>query len=132
MRTFMKAKFTLVEVVVALAIFGMGIAVALQMSANASMRAMKAVERWRSQHMMAQAAEYFLLNGPTGQMNSDFFPYSGASARCTVSEPEGLPDGMESRNGAWRLVALEISVDPGGGRKTESMKIEKILQDSDL
>ncbi|HBC87455.1 MAG TPA: hypothetical protein DCZ94_10910 [Lentisphaeria bacterium] len=127
-----KRKFTLIEVIVAIAVFGLGMTAALQMSAGATMRARKAVDRWKSQHMLAQASEYYLLAGPKAHPDSKFFPYQGASTSCSVSEPEGLPPDVDSQFGQWKLAVLEIKISYDNNRKTESIKIEKILQDGDL
>jgi prepilin-type N-terminal cleavage/methylation domain-containing protein len=53
--------FTLVEVIVALAILTMGLLAGLSLIASSQQRLTKASKRWHEQHLLTQAAEYFLL-----------------------------------------------------------------------
>jgi len=124
-------KFTLVEVVVALAVLGLAIISALGMSSQAVTRITKAKARWTNQHMLSQAAEYYLLVGPNSQVTSDIFPYKNVRVSCTVANAEGLPDDVDAVSGQWRLATYEIQLTGGGGEKFQSMKIDKIIQVAD-
>ena len=53
----MKRYFTLVEVVVALAILGLSLAGLLSLAMNAQVKVARAVEKWENTHKMIQAVE---------------------------------------------------------------------------
>ena len=58
-----RRRFTLLEVVVSLAILGIGLAGFLQLMMNSQKRIAQSADRWAHMHMLAQAAEYFMLQG---------------------------------------------------------------------
>ena len=53
--------FTLIEVVVALALLSVSLAGLLQLSINSQQKLITADDKWRHEHMLAQAAEYLML-----------------------------------------------------------------------
>ena len=53
----MKKVFTLVEVVVALAILGLSLSGLLTLAMNAQLKVARSVEKWDSTHKLIQAAE---------------------------------------------------------------------------
>ena len=55
--------FTLVEVLIALAVLSLGILAETGLLSSARERCRKAEAEWQEQHAMTQAAEYFLLAG---------------------------------------------------------------------
>ena len=57
----MKARFTLIEVVIALGILTLSLAGLLQLLTSSQERISKTTERWKHTHMLMQAAEYTLL-----------------------------------------------------------------------
>lgn len=126
-----KTKFTLVEVVVALTVLGLAIISASAMCSQAITRIVKAKARWADQHMISQAAEYFLLAGPNSQLPNDIFPYKNVRVNCSVVNAEGLPPGVDSVSGQWRLATYEIRLSGASGEKIHSLKIDKIIQVSD-
>ena len=65
--------FTLIEVVVALAILSLSLAGLLQLSIGANSRLANAVEKWEAEHMLAQAAEY-LVNSIREKNATNIFP----------------------------------------------------------
>lgn len=118
--------FTLLEVVIAVAILAMGLIAAMEIAVTASKRTIKAVKRWETQHMLNQATEYFLLAGPDEPIPNEFFPYEGFRAECAV-EPPDLKDDMEPIVGNWQLVKLRISIYDSTGKEVDSLSIHKIL-----
>ena len=124
-------KFTLIEVVVALTVLGLAIVSASAMCSQSVTRSMKAKARWTNQHMISQAAEYFLLAGPSSQVTSEIFPYRNVRVNCIVAFAEGLPDGVDSIAGQWRLATYEIQLTGVAGEKLQSLKIDKIIQVAD-
>lgn len=126
-----KAEFTLVEVVVALAVLGLAIISASAMCSQSISRITKAKERWMNQHMISQASEYFLLAGADSQVPREIFPYKNTRASCSVANAEGLPAGVDAVSEQWRLATYDISLVGAAGEKLQSLKIDKIVQVSD-
>lgn len=123
------SRFTLIEVVIAVAILGMGLVSALGMAASVSRRMQRAMNRWERQHMISQAAEYFLLVGPEGNLPEDIFPYEDYSATCEVSEPEGFEDAeLEFEYDDWKLVKFTITLTDDNGDEVEKLEIDKIIK----
>ena len=127
----LKMKFTLVEVVVALTVLGFAIISATAMCSQSITRITKAKARWMNQHIISQAAEYYLLAGPKSQVSSEIFPYKNMRVSCTVVNAEGLPAGVDAVYGQWRLATYEIQLTGASGEKLQSLKIDKIIQVSD-
>jgi hypothetical protein len=126
-----KTRFTLVEVVVALTVLGFAIISASAMCSQAITRITKAKARWENQHMLSQAAEYFLLAGPNAQVPSEIFPYRNARVNCTVANAGELPAEVDAVSGQWRLATYELQLTGSAGEKLHSLKIDKIIQVSD-
>ena len=127
----LKVKFTLVEVVVALTVLGFAIISASAMCSQSLIRIAKAKARWTNQHMISQAAEYFLLAGPNSQVPGEIFPFKNVRVNCTVVNAEGLPAGVDAVSGQWRLATYDIHLTGAGGEKLNFMRIDKIIQVSD-
>ncbi len=129
----MKTKFTLVEVLVAVAILSMSLVGLLGICANAAERLRKASDRWENNHMLSHASEYYLLAGPRESIPQEFFPFPGYHSRCQVQQPD-LPPEVEYQSGQWRFVKLKISVhsDEDPGKELASLEIEKILRADDV
>lgn len=118
--------FTLLEVVVAVAILAMGLVAAMEIAVTASKRTIKAAKRWETQHMLSQATEYFLLAGHEVPIPNEFFPFEGFRAEC-LEEPPDLSDDVEPLSGNWRLVKLRITIYDSFGKEVGSLSIHKIL-----
>ena len=124
--------FTLMEVVVSIAILAIGVVTALQITASGTNRMSKAVTRWEVQHMLSQAAEYYLIAGPNEDIPEEFFPYEGYSPSCDIGEPD-LEDGVESSYGEnWRLVKLTIKITDNEGDVVGQIEMDKILKTEDV
>ena len=107
----MKTRFTLIEVVVALAILSLSLAGLLQLSISSSSRIADAVEKWESEHMLAQAAEYLMLqNQDNTTIPEEFFPYPGYSVEVNCGDPEGLPEDYTDLEGQLPLLRWNIAI----------------------
>jgi hypothetical protein len=125
------SSFTLVEVVVALAILAMGLIGILSLTASASNRTAKALKKWETAHRLAQGAEFFLLAGPKENIPDEVFPYKDSSISCSVESPSGLPAEVQDKNGNWKLVSLKITLSSEGNIE-DSVSVEKMLKEEDL
>jgi hypothetical protein len=127
-----KTNFTLMEVVVSIAILAMGVVTALQITASGTNRMGKAVTRWKVQHMLSQAAEYYLIAGPNEQIPDQFFPYEGYHPSCEVGMPD-LEEGIDNTLGeSWTLVKLTIMISDDAGKVVGKIEMDKILRTEDI
>jgi len=123
--------FTLIEVVVALAILTMGLLASLSLTATSQQRLSKSVRHWEAQHMMAQALEYYLLTNGTTPPPPEVFPYPEYQVRCDFEDAAGLPDGIDARNGNWRLRTMTVSIIDRDGKVVAGSAVDRIIKDTD-
>ena len=123
--------FTLIEVIIAMAILSLAVVSILGYSVQASNRMRKAYKRWHEEHILAQAVEYYLLAGPKEDIPQEFFPYEDYRATCEIKEAK-LPDEVEAENATWRFVTLQISIYDSNNEEVESIDIDQILQAEDV
>ncbi|HBM15328.1 MAG TPA: hypothetical protein DD381_03140 [Lentisphaeria bacterium] len=118
--------FTLIEVVVALAILTGGIMGSMAIVSMSKNRMDKAYDSFFAQHMLSQAAEYYLLCG-NKPITPDFFSYSGYSAYCIINDcrDNNIPMNTGSN---WKLVTYDISIRGPNGRNISSVKIDKLIK----
>ena len=109
---FFRNSFTLIEVVVALAILTLSLAGLLQLLSQSQLRIAHAEEKWLETHMLIQATEYLLLAGDSEEPSvpEEFFPYPKYIAECTVDEAEGLPDDYKEIDGQLPLKKWEVKI----------------------
>jgi prepilin-type N-terminal cleavage/methylation domain-containing protein len=119
--------FTLLEVIVAIAILSLVIAAAMEMSAAAARRSGKALASWKRRHMLQQAVEYYLIEGPEADIPDEFFPYDGYHSECLVETPERLPEWALPEKGSWRIVRLTVSIKTDDDKTVDSISFWKIL-----
>ncbi len=86
--------FTLIELVVALAILGLGVVSYLTVANAAQRRLARAQERWTRFHMLSQAAEFYLLQTADDPEDPgpDFFDYPGYQTECRYEDVTDLPE----------------------------------------
>ena len=123
--------FTLIEVGVALAILSLSLAGLLQLSISANSRLANAVEKWEAEHMLAQAAEYLMLqNQDSTTIPEEFFPYPGYSVEVSVDEAEGLPEDYTDQEGQLPLQRWNIGIMRGAdGKIVAEVNIDRIDYD---
>lgn len=117
------------EVVLAIAILAMGILGAMAMVSLSKKRMDKAYNTWFNVHLLAQAAEYYLLCGGNKNISPEYFPYSGYSAQCTVNNCNDLSkDAVPSISGNWKLATYDIIVRDPYGHVISQVKVDKITK----
>jgi len=119
--------FTLMEVVIAIAILALGLVAALSLSSSSSKRIEKSFKAWKTQHMLAQATEYFLLVGADKHIPSEIFPYGDASASCCLTDAEEESD-TEKLQEDWSLKAFNIKISENGKTISE-ISVNKIVRE---
>jgi prepilin-type N-terminal cleavage/methylation domain-containing protein len=126
-------RFTLIEVVVALAILSISLAGLLQLSIGSSRKVAEAFNKWEAEHMLAQAAEYVMLHNEEGEsVPEEFFPYPGYTAEIVCGDAEGLPEDYSDLEGQLPLKRWNIAiVRTSDGNKTAEVNIDRIDYDAE-
>lgn len=120
--------FTLVEVLIALAILTMGILAAAGLVWGAQSRNITASRQWEEQHAMSQAAEYLLLAGNEDAVPERFFPYGDYRINSWYATPINLPSGVDDRQPGWRLATLHIQLLDKDGNSIRKLSLDRILK----
>ena len=119
--------FTLIEVVVALAILSISIAGLLQLLTAAQNRIIKVDDHWMRTHMLIQAAEYYMLmkQEDPPAITDTFFPYDDYRVDVTWEEIEGLPEEYTGLTNQKQLRAMVLSL----VRQQDGHEVDKIIID---
>ena len=119
--------FTLIEVVVALAILSISIAGLLQLLTAAQNRIIKVNDHWMRTHMLIQAAEYYMLmkQEDPPAITDTFFPYDDYRVDVTWEEIEGLPEEYTGLTNQKQLRAMVLSL----VRQQDGHEVDKIIID---
>ena len=122
-----RSPFTLIEVVVALAILSISIAGFLQLLTAAQNRIIKVNDHWMRTHMLIQAAEYYMLmkQEDPPAMTETFFPYDDYRVDVTWEEIEGLPEEYTGLTNQKQLRAMVLSL----VRQLDGQEVDKIIID---
>lgn len=124
--------FTLLEVVVAIAILGLGIASALTAISMAKNRVFKAERQWLEQHLLTQAAEYILLARPNATMPADIFPNQDYYIKSEYIPAEGLAENMQTEITGWKLITVKITlISRKNQREAASITLDRIVRSND-
>ena len=128
------SRFTLLEVVISLAILGVSLTVLLQFAADSQKRIGKSHERWRETHMLMQGAEYLLLHERAVlHVPERFFPYEDYRIECSYEEAEGLPEEYSSLPGQLQLYACRISlIRLSDGKEVDHVTVDRNGYDTEL
>ena len=124
-------KFTLIEVLIALAILTLSVTTFLLMMGSASKRVNKAAKRWQNTHLLTQAVEYYMLNDARYSNNIDerFFPLDEYKVECSFESPQGLSDGVEESHGGKSLIAMRVVLKNSDDKTLDSVVVERIIGD---
>ena len=122
----MKKVFTLVEVVVALAILGLSLSGLLSLAMNAQLKVARSVEKWDNTHKLIQAAEYLMLmDDESLSVPEEFFPYEGYTVQASVDDAEDLPEDFTGIEDAAPLKCITIEI----VRTTDNKVVDRIRMD---
>jgi len=121
-----KKVFTLVEVVVALAILGLSLSGLLSLAMNAQLKVARSVEKWDNTHKLIQAAEYLMLmDDESLSVPEEFFPYEGYTVQASVDDAEDLPEDFTGIEEAAPLKCITIEI----VRTTDNKVVDRIKMD---
>ena len=120
-------RFTLIEVVVALAILSISIAGLLQLLTAAQNRIIKVDDHWMRTHMLIQAAEYYMLmkQEDPPAITDTFFPYDDYRVDVIWEEIEGLPEEYTGLTNQKQLRAMVLSL----VRQQDGHEVDRIIID---
>lgn len=129
----MKKNFTLVEVVVALAILGLSLSGLLSLAMNAQVKVARAVEKWENTHKMIQAVEYLMLfDDENLSVPTEFFPYEGYMIQTSVDDAEGLPEEFTEIDDAAPLKCITVElVRTRDNKVVDRVKMDRINFESE-
>lgn len=119
-------KFTLIEILVALGIFSLGILTGTALLGSAKKRCMEAQRQWDEQQAITQAAEYFLLAGIDGSIPDRLFPYDNYSVDVRY-DSSSLPANVPAQKGGWQLKTMKIRLLDRGNNVIKELSIDRII-----
>ena len=123
--------FTLMEVMIAATILTLAVVSTMGVVAGARSTLLRAEQRWARQHLLAQAAEFYLLAGQDGIFPSGLLP-DGFSAGCELYAVEDIhEDALEPIKG-WQLCEYHIYVTDEAGVKIAETYVRKVLKEGDV
>lgn len=119
--------FTLIEVVVSLAILTIGITAFLQLLIAAQVRIVKSSDAWTRMHMLSQAAEYYMLmpQEDPPALPETIFPYDGYRVVCSYEDVENLPEEYNNLVGQRPLRAMVLEL----RRLSDGETVDKLIID---
>lgn len=125
-----RAVFTLIEVVVALAILSLGVVSYLTLANSAQRRLFKAKEKWTNFHMLSQGVEYYMLQTSDNPEppTAEFFDYPGYRVTCRYEDAAGLEDdflNVAENQAQLRACVIEL-VRESDGQVVDSVTIDRI------
>ena len=128
-----KKCFTLVEVIVALAVMGLALTAFFALSQSAVNRVDKAYASWERMHLLSQAAEYCLLfpEEEVPDMPADVFESNIYDIEISYADAENLPEELNNldRQAPLRTLVLDL-VDARTREIVDTLKIDRIDFDS--
>ncbi|MBN2451041.1 MAG: hypothetical protein JXR77_11665 [Lentisphaeria bacterium] len=126
-----RSRFTLLEVMIAAAVLAMAAVLATSVLGGARARILRAEKRWGREHILAQAAELYLLGGPRADVPEGLLP-EGFSCQCSLTAvEEGLDEaGIEPQEG-WVLGEFHIRVFDTSGNAMAECTVQKVVREDD-
>ena len=123
--------FTLMEVMIAATILAMAVVSTMGVVAGARSTLLRAEQRWARQHLLAQAAEFYLLAGKNAVFPEGLLP-DGFTASCELYEVEDIHEDALEPIKEWLLCEYHICVFDNTGVKIAETFVQKVLKEGDL
>lgn len=128
-----KKSFTLVEVIVALAVMAMALTAFFALSQSAVNRVDKAYSSWERMHLLSQAAEYCLLfaDEDVPDIPQDIFESDIYDIEIRYEDAENLPEELNEleQQAPLRCLILDL-VDVSTREIVDTLRIDRIDFDS--
>ncbi len=123
--------FSFLEILIAMAILGISLTVALSIVSGARSRVLRAEQRWARQHNLDQATEFFLSAGPDATVPGWLLP-KGFRAECELIRVENLPEYAQGKKDKFTLARYEIRVIGLRNEVVAENTVEKIVPEKIL
>ena len=125
-----RAAFTLIEVVVALAILSLGVVSYLTLANSAQRRLGRTREKWTNFHMLSQGVEYFMLQTSDNPEPPpvEFFDYPGYRVTCRYEDAAGIEEdflNLSEDQAQLRACVIEL-IRESDGQVVDSVTIDRI------
>lgn len=133
MKVFRRNIFTLIEVVIALAILAISLTGILEMMTQSQKRLSKSYEKWERMHILSQAAEYYLMQGDDPPDIPEFiFPYRDYQVDVSIEDVEDLPEELSDLMGQVPLKCLTLQLRKlPENEVVETLRIDRLSYDSE-
>ena len=130
--SFARLRFTLIEVLVAVAVLALALGATLSLSGQAKFNIATLESEWSLQHALEQATEFYLLTpDPMGASLPDGLIPRALHASCEIYvDLEGLPDYAQEASKGWILGTYRIVITDEGGRSVEHI-VNKLIFEED-
>jgi len=122
-------KFTLIEVLVAMLIFGLSFSLMLQMLDSARTRIVRAGQRWSKRHLVEQATEFFLLAGVNETAPEKLLPEGLRATAQFLTDTSALPPECRNPIHGWMPTTVIVHVLDENNNIIATQKIDKIIFD---
>ena len=123
--------YTLMEVMIAALILGMSVAATTAIMGTARANMLREQRRWQSEHLLANAVEFYLACGPDATPPDGLMP-DGFGCSCEIyAVEELLEEALESIR-EWRLGEYHVTVFKAGGEVVAEQNVRKILKEEDM
>lgn len=125
--------FTLIEIVVSLAILALSLTAILEMMMSSQKRLSKSYEKWERMHILTQAAEFYLLHGDEPpEMGEEFFPYKNYEVNMSIQDIEDLPDEYTQIDGQVPLKCMLLELrDTRINEVVDTLRIDRLSYESE-
>ena len=116
---------------IAATILAMAVVSTMGVVAGARSTLLRAEQRWARQHLLAQAAEFYLLAGKNAVFPEGLLP-DGFTASCELYEVEDIHEDALEPIKEWLLCEYHICVFDNTGVKIAETFVQKVLKEGDL
>ena len=125
--------FTLIEVVIALAILAISLTGILELMTQSQKRLSKSYEKWERMHVLSQAAEYYLMQGDDPPDIPDFiFPYRDYQVDVSIEDVADLPEELSDLMGQVPLKCLTLQLRKlPENEVVDTLRIDRLSYDSE-
>lgn len=123
--------FTLIEVVVAVALLGIALASIVTMVSQSRARFMRAEQEWAREHNLTNAMEWHLLAGPDAALPDGLLP-RGFSSECVLTPVEDLPEMAANPVNGWVPATFSASVTNANGQIIGTRTTLKLVPENEL
>ena len=122
----MRRDFTLLEVIVAMVILGVGLGMALTAISMSRLRGAGAARLLFEEHILVQAAEYYLLNPRADALLDEVFPYPDYIVNVKFDNPV-LPEGKPNTINGMRLEQIKLELVDSAGNIRSTLALERVV-----